>query len=77
MVFLYLAVYAMSKGLLVLPTAMLAKRTIQLGGIHWYKLFSIPTNKSMNLHRKMELAIIQIMKHPQEYHLLLSVDVFI
>jgi predicted GIY-YIG superfamily endonuclease len=74
---LYLAVYAMSKGLLVLPTAMLAKRAIQLGGIHWHKLFSIPTNKNMNLHRKAELAIIQIMKRPQEYHLLLSVDVLI
>jgi len=31
---LYTALYAMSKGLLVLPTAVLAKRAIQLGGTH-------------------------------------------
>ena len=74
---LYTAIYAMSKGLFVLPTAMLAKRAIQLGGIHYHKLFCIPTEKNISLHRRAELALIQILKDPRKMHILLYLDILI
>ena len=74
---LYVASYAMSKGLFTLPTALLSKRAIQLGGIHWHKLFCIPTERNMNNHRKAELAIIQILRKPKTLQLLLCLDVLI
>ena len=74
---LYIALYAMSKGLFTLPTALLSKRAIQLGGIHWHKLFCIPTEKNMNNHRKAELAIIQILQKPKTLQLILCLDVLI
>ena len=74
---LYIAIYALSKGLLVLPTALLAKRAIQLGGIHWHKLFCIPCEDNMSIHRKAELAIIQLLRKPKNLHLVLCIDVLI
>ena len=69
--------YALSKGLLVLPTAVLAKRAIQLGGTHWHVLFCLNTDDSLTNHRKVELSIIQIMKDSKKMHLLLTLDVLI
>ena len=74
---LYLAMYALSKGLNVLPTAVLAKRAIQLGGLHWHVLFCLNTDESLTNHRKAELSIIQIMKDPKKMQLLLTLDVLI
>ena len=69
--------YTLSKGLFVLPTAVLAKRAIQLGGIHWHVLFCLNTDDSLTNHRKAELAIIQIMKDPKKMQLLLTLDVLL
>ena len=74
---LYIALYGLAQGLFVLPTALLAKRALQLGGTHWHKLFCIPTDKSLGVHRKAELALIQIIKNPKRYHLLLTIDILI
>ena len=74
---LYIALYALSKGLFVLPTALLAKRAIQLGGIHYHKLFCIRPNKSVSIHRQAELALIDIMKDAKKTHILTSLDVLI
>ena len=38
---LYCALHALSKGLNVITTAVLAKRAIQSGGIHYHKLFCL------------------------------------
>ena len=74
---LYVAMYALSKGLFALPTAVLAKRAIQLGGTHWHILFCLNTDDSLTNHRKAELSIIQIMKDSKKMHLLLTLDVLI
>ena len=74
---LYAALYAMSKGLFVLPTAVLAKRAIQLGGTHWHVMFSLMSDDTLTNHRKAELAIIQILKDPRKLHLLMTLDVLI
>ena len=47
----YCALYAVSKGLRVTTTAMMAKRALQIGGNHWHKLFILPTEKILNPHR--------------------------
>ena len=69
--------YALSQGLFALPTAVLAKRAIQLGGTHWHVLFCLNTDDSLTNHRKAELSIIQIMKDSKKMHLLLTLDVLI
>ena len=74
---LYASAYAMSKGLFVLSTAVLAKRAIQLGGIHWHLLFCIPIDRNMSLHRKSELAIISILKDPILLNIVLTLDVLL
>ena len=37
----YIFLYGMACGLKVITTAMMDNHTIQLGGFHWHKLFSI------------------------------------
>lgn len=74
---LYVALYGISKGLFVIPTAVLAKRSIQLGGIHYHRLFCIPTEKHYSVHRKAEIALIKILRDARKTHLLLAIDVMI
>ena len=74
---LYAALYAMSKGLFVLPTAALAEWAIQLGGTHWHVMSSLMSDDTLTNHRKAELAIMQILKDPKNLHLLMSLDVLI
>ena len=42
---MYLAVYAVSKGLTVGITAMMSKRAIQIGGSHIHQMFCLPVKK--------------------------------
>ena len=74
---LYIALYGLSKGLFVLPTALLAKRAIQLGGIHYHKLFCIRTDKNLTIHQKAELALIDIMRNKKKKHILIALNVLI
>ena len=74
---LYTSLHALSKGLVVLPTALLAKRAIQLGGKHWHKMFYIPTDRNLSIHRRAELAIISILRDAKTLHLFLTLDVII
>ena len=74
---LYVALCALSKGLVVLPTALLAKRAIQLGGKHWHKIFHIPTDNNLSVHRRAKLALISIIRDAKSYHLLMVLDVFV
>ena len=74
---LYASLYALSKGLFVLPTALLAKRANQLGGIHWHKLFLLPTEKKLSVHRRPEIALIRIIRNERAKQILLSLDILI
>ena len=56
---------------------MLAKRAIQLGGKHWHKMFHIPTDRNLSIHRRAELAIISILRDAKTLHLLLTLDILI
>lgn len=57
---LYLSLYARSLGLFVTTTAMMANRSIVLGGLHWHKLFYLPTEKNMLPHQRAEYAIARL-----------------
>ena len=59
-----------AKGLFVLPNALLAKRANQLGGKYWHKMFCIPTERNLSVHRRAEMALINILKDekPSRYY---------
>ena len=72
-----MASYTLSKGLLVLPTALLAKRTNHLRGKHWHKIFCIQTEKNLSVYRRVEIALINIIHNEKVKQILLSLDVLI
>ena len=71
----YIAIYAMSKGLKIAMTALMAQRAVHLGGIHLHKLFYLPVNNRLNLHRVAETALQSSFQHPVELTILKMVDV--
>jgi hypothetical protein len=68
-------IYAMSRGLNVMITCLMAKRADFLGGIHLHRLFCIPVNESASVQRLAELAIINLYKNPERLALLQRLDV--
>lgn len=74
---LYISLYALSKGLNVMTTAILAKRARQIGGIHYHKLFCLPIGNNLSVHRRAELAIMKLLKNPRQLNILLSLDVLV
>ena len=73
----HVASCALSKGLLALPTALLAKRANHLGGKHWHKMFCMPTEKNLSVHRRSEIALINIVRNEKVKQTLLTLDVLI
>ena len=71
----YIALYAASKGLNIMTTAMMARRAITIGGSHIHNLFCLPTENNLSVHRCAELAIVKILRDPVKLHLLLILDV--
>ena len=72
---MYLVVYAISKGLTVITTAIMSKRSIELGGIHIHQLFLLPTETNLTAHRRSELAILKLLKNPKKLDLIKSLDI--
>ena len=71
----YFAIFAMSKGLKVTMTAMMAQRAIHLGGTHIHKIFLLPVQKQWNPHKVAESALQSLFQHPLNLHILKMVDV--
>ena len=65
----------MTKGLKVAVTALMAQRAVHLGGVHIHKLFYLPVNKRLNLHRMAETALQSLMQNPVSLNILKMVDV--
>ena len=67
----------MSECLNGLTTAIMARRSTQLGGggNHMHKIFGLSVNKNLNPHRMAELAIQKIMSDPILLHLLQTLDI--
>ena len=71
----YIAIYAMSRGLKIAVTALMDQRAVHLGGLHLHKLFYIPVNKRLTLHRVAEASIQSLFQHPVTLTILQMVDV--
>ena len=71
----YIAIYAMSKGLKIAVTALMAQRAVHLGGLHLHKLFYLPVNKRLNLHSLAEASLQSLFQHPVTLTILKMVDV--
>lgn len=72
---MYLAVYAVSKGLTVGITAMMSKRAIQIGGSHIHQMFCLPVKKMLTLHRIAEMAFIALMGKPAKLKFLVVMNI--
>jgi predicted GIY-YIG superfamily endonuclease len=75
----YLALYAFSRGLRVMTTALMALRAVVLGGIHYHILAAVPTKNNSNVYHLAELAIESLRRKSQFLHLhvLLTMDVLV
>ena len=71
----YVLLYAISKGLLCVTTAMMSRRSVFLGGKHLHILFLIPTDKNLSPHRLAELAITKLLRDPKRLSLLRKIDI--
>ena len=70
---MYGVLYYISNGRLIIPTSVLAERSIELGGEHLHKLFHLPIS-SATAQRLAELAVINILRRPTSLELLLATD---
>ena len=59
-----------------MTTAMMAKRSIQLGGKHLRKFFCIPIRNNIPAYRKAELAVLDILRNTKKLEFVLTVDVY-
>ena len=57
----YILLYTISKGLKVGITAILARHTVHLGGLHIHKLFGIVEKSDASIHKTAEIAIQRIL----------------
>jgi hypothetical protein len=73
-----LAMHAMSCGLNVMMTTLIAERAIQLGGTHIHLLLSLPVKQNIRTPGHMaDLAIRKLYQQPQKLQLLQRMDVLV
>ena len=70
----YILLYAISKGLLCIPIAMMARQSVFLGGKHIHKLFKIPTENNLSTHQKAEIAITRLLHDPKRLAIVLKLN---
>ena len=71
----YTALYAISKGLKVAMTSLMARCSVHLGGIHIHKLFQLPVQANLNLHRVAELSLQALLRYPVTLNMLKMIDI--
>ena len=71
----YIVLYSISKGLSVITSSQMARRSIQLGGKHIAYLFGLTIEKNMSPHQRAERAIAKLLKHPKKLNFILSLDI--
>ena len=72
----YIALYARSRGLKVMTTALMAERAVHICGIHIHKLFNIPVKQNASVSRVAELSIVSLKRHPEKLQILQMMDIF-
>ena len=75
----YLTLFAISQGLRVMTTALMAVRANAIGGIHLHRLFGLTPKKSGNPYRLAELALDKLHRNSQlcYLHVILTMDVLV
>ena len=71
----YIAIYAITRGLRIVMTALMAQRAIHLGGIHIHKLFYLPVKRSMTIQDRAETALQSLLRHPVTLKFIQTLDV--
>ena len=69
------ALIALSRGLCVQMSALMAERSKQLGGSHLAKVFGIPVNEKASPTRLAALAVMTLLRSPNRFEALLRIDV--
>ena len=64
--------YAISKGLNVISTAMMSKQALKLSSIHWNIMLCISTEETASPFRKVELSITKILKNKKKLDFICS-----
>ena len=72
---LYSCLYVIGKGLKVIATSMLYRRSVHLGGTHIHKLFSLPVNNSLSPQRMVELVILKLLRNPVKHNVLQTINI--
>lgn len=72
---MYCVLYAISKGLRLTTTALMAKRSLQLGNSHFHKIFMLPTESKYSSSQQADIAILRILRDPKKLHFLQSVNI--
>ena len=69
--------YALSQGLNVVSTALMALRAIALGGTHLHAFFKLPTSDgaAMSPYKAAEIALEKIRRKTDLFHALLTIDI--
>ena len=68
-------IYALSKGLRVIATSMMSRRSVHLGGSHIHRLFALDVKDYLSPQRSAERAIIQLNKDPVKIDALKTVHI--
>ena len=71
----YCVIHAISRGLNVITSSQMARRSIQLGGKHIAYLFGLPIEKNLSPHRRAELAITKLLRDTKKMNFVLSLDI--
>lgn len=72
---IYCIIYAMSRGLDCIATAIMGTRAAALGGIHWHKLLGIPIDKKLTPQWAAEIALNKIEFDPPLLNFIQTLDV--
>ena len=70
-----LILQTMSLGLWCCVAALMAERSLVLGGIHLHKLFEIPVHESAMPHCMVELVLLRLYKNSLALYILQTIDV--
>ena len=68
---------ALSRGLSVQMSALMAERSTQLGGSHLAKVFGIPVNKKASPTRLAALAVMNLLRSPSRFEALRRIDILL
>ena len=71
----YSCLYAISKGVRVISTSIMSRRSVHLGGLYLHKLFSLDVNNNISPQRMAESSFIKLLQDPTKLNALQVVNI--